>query len=171
MTPRTRLLYVQDALPVFQNQMYDSAAEGRECPKGDMRLVKRGYPNSRLGLNGVGIVLRHAQKHAPVKFQSSRRPANSKGKRDLAFLAAQCRSFFISFSEKVIADLTFLRTPRGNRNDAIRLHNGIVECLKTRNERSSDTEAGGTISVVTRNHLNETRPTASKNLTYVGGNT
>ncbi|WP_296643782.1 class I SAM-dependent methyltransferase [Roseinatronobacter sp.] len=40
MTPQTRLLYAQDALPVFQNRMYDSAAEGRDCPKGDMRLVE-----------------------------------------------------------------------------------------------------------------------------------
>lgn len=40
MTTQTRLLYAQDALPVFQNRMYDSAAEGRDCPKGDMRLVE-----------------------------------------------------------------------------------------------------------------------------------
>lgn len=40
MPPQTRLLYAQDALPVFQNRMYDSAAEGRDCPKGDMRLVE-----------------------------------------------------------------------------------------------------------------------------------
>jgi SAM-dependent methyltransferase len=40
MNPQTRLLYAQDALPVFQNRMYDSAAAGRDCPKGDMRLVE-----------------------------------------------------------------------------------------------------------------------------------
>ncbi|TCP59802.1 methyltransferase family protein [Rhodovulum bhavnagarense] len=35
-----RELYAQHALPVFQNRMYDSAAEARDCPKGDMRLVE-----------------------------------------------------------------------------------------------------------------------------------
>lgn len=40
MTPQTRLLYSQEALPVFQNRMYDSAVEGRDCPKGDIRLVE-----------------------------------------------------------------------------------------------------------------------------------
>lgn len=40
MTRQTRLLYAQDALPVFQNRMYESAAEGRDCPKGDIYLVE-----------------------------------------------------------------------------------------------------------------------------------
>ena len=35
-----RELYRQDGLPIFQNRMYDSAAEGRACPKGCMRLVE-----------------------------------------------------------------------------------------------------------------------------------
>lgn len=35
-----RLLYAQEKLPIFQNRMYDSEAEARDCPKGDMRLVE-----------------------------------------------------------------------------------------------------------------------------------
>lgn len=35
-----RELYRQKDLPIFQNRMYDSASEGRDCPKGDMRLVE-----------------------------------------------------------------------------------------------------------------------------------
>ncbi|MBI1172830.1 methyltransferase domain-containing protein [bacterium] len=35
-----RELYRQDGLPIFQNRMYDSEAAGRDCPKGDMRLVE-----------------------------------------------------------------------------------------------------------------------------------
>lgn len=35
-----RDLYRQTGLPIFQNRMYDSAQAGRDCPKGDMRLVE-----------------------------------------------------------------------------------------------------------------------------------
>jgi hypothetical protein len=35
-----RLLYEQTEFPIFQNRMYDSAKEGRECPKGDITLVE-----------------------------------------------------------------------------------------------------------------------------------
>lgn len=35
-----RELYRQASLPVFQNRMYDSASAGRDCPKGNMRLVE-----------------------------------------------------------------------------------------------------------------------------------
>lgn len=35
-----RELYRQDALPIFQNRMYDTAEAGRTCPRGDMRLVE-----------------------------------------------------------------------------------------------------------------------------------
>lgn len=38
MTQRT--LYRQDRLPVFQNRMYNSQEEGRNCPKGDMHLIE-----------------------------------------------------------------------------------------------------------------------------------
>lgn len=37
-----KLLYEQTAYPVFQNRMYDSAQQGRDCPKGDIRLVEDG---------------------------------------------------------------------------------------------------------------------------------
>ena len=37
---RQRLLYMQDQLPVFQNRMYDTEAEARNCPKGDVHLVE-----------------------------------------------------------------------------------------------------------------------------------
>jgi len=40
MTDSLRTLYTQDALPVFQNRMYGSREEGRDCPRGDMRLVE-----------------------------------------------------------------------------------------------------------------------------------
>jgi hypothetical protein len=40
LTERLRELYRQDALPIFQNRMYDSQAEGRDCPKGDMLLAE-----------------------------------------------------------------------------------------------------------------------------------
>lgn len=40
MTERLRTLYRQTALPIFQNRMYDSPAEGSNCPKGDMHLVE-----------------------------------------------------------------------------------------------------------------------------------
>lgn len=36
----TRLLYQQDALPIFQNRMYESEAAARSCPTGDIRLVE-----------------------------------------------------------------------------------------------------------------------------------
>jgi len=35
-----RLLYSQSAFPVFQNRMYDTAEDARNCPKGDIRLVE-----------------------------------------------------------------------------------------------------------------------------------
>ncbi len=35
-----KLLYQQTAFPIFQNRMYDSAEEARECPKGDIVLVQ-----------------------------------------------------------------------------------------------------------------------------------
>jgi len=34
------VLYRQSGLPIFQNRMYDSEAEARACPKGDMCLVE-----------------------------------------------------------------------------------------------------------------------------------
>jgi SAM-dependent methyltransferase len=37
-----KLLYKQTGYPVFQNRMYDSAQEGRDCPKGDIHLVEDG---------------------------------------------------------------------------------------------------------------------------------
>lgn len=36
------LLYEQSDFPIFQNRMYDSAAEARNCPRGDIRLVQDG---------------------------------------------------------------------------------------------------------------------------------
>lgn len=35
-----KLLYEQTDYPLFQNRMYDSAQAGRDCPKGDIRLVE-----------------------------------------------------------------------------------------------------------------------------------
>ncbi len=35
-----RELYRAEHLPIFQNRMYDSAQEARECPRGDVRLVQ-----------------------------------------------------------------------------------------------------------------------------------
>lgn len=40
MTDAPRALYRQTGLPIFQNRMYDSAAEGRGCPRGDVVLVE-----------------------------------------------------------------------------------------------------------------------------------
>jgi hypothetical protein len=37
---QTRLLYQQDQLPIFQNRMYDTEAEAKDCPKGDVQLVE-----------------------------------------------------------------------------------------------------------------------------------
>lgn len=37
---RERELYRAEQLPIFQNRMYDSATEARECPRGDVRLVQ-----------------------------------------------------------------------------------------------------------------------------------
>jgi len=42
----TKLLYEVQELPVFQNRMYGSEVEGKECPKGNIRLVE----NSETGL-------------------------------------------------------------------------------------------------------------------------
>lgn len=36
----TAPLYEQESFPVFQNRMYDSYEEARNCPKGDIRLVE-----------------------------------------------------------------------------------------------------------------------------------
>lgn len=36
----TRLLYSQDDFPVFQNRMYNSAEEARNCPRGNIRIVE-----------------------------------------------------------------------------------------------------------------------------------
>lgn len=41
-----RLLYEQDQLPVFQNRVYDTPTEARDCPKGNIRLVE----DTRTGL-------------------------------------------------------------------------------------------------------------------------
>ncbi|MDP2785729.1 MAG: class I SAM-dependent methyltransferase [Sulfurimicrobium sp.] len=35
-----KLLYLQEQLPIFQNRMYDTEAEAKACPKGDVRLVE-----------------------------------------------------------------------------------------------------------------------------------
>jgi len=35
-----RELYRAEQLPIFQNRMYQSAKEARECPRGDVRLVQ-----------------------------------------------------------------------------------------------------------------------------------
>jgi len=37
-----KLLYEQSGFPVFQNRMYNSAQEAKDCPKGDIRLVEDG---------------------------------------------------------------------------------------------------------------------------------
>lgn len=37
---RERELYRAEQLPIFQNRMYDSSKEARECPRGDVRLVQ-----------------------------------------------------------------------------------------------------------------------------------
>ena len=37
---QTRLLYQQEQFPIFQNRMYDSEAEAKACPKGDVQLVE-----------------------------------------------------------------------------------------------------------------------------------
>lgn len=36
----TRLLYAQDDFPVFQNRMYTSRDEARNCPRGNIRIVE-----------------------------------------------------------------------------------------------------------------------------------
>ncbi|TDT74111.1 methyltransferase family protein [Litoreibacter halocynthiae] len=38
--PATRLLYSQDDFPVFQNRMYNTAEDARNCPRGDIRIVE-----------------------------------------------------------------------------------------------------------------------------------
>jgi len=35
-----RELYRAEGLPIFQNRMYESRAEARECPRGDVVLVQ-----------------------------------------------------------------------------------------------------------------------------------
>ncbi|MGB7244981.1 MAG: class I SAM-dependent methyltransferase [Sulfitobacter sp.] len=39
-SPANRLLYSQDDFPVFQNRMYNSAEEARNCPRGNIRIVE-----------------------------------------------------------------------------------------------------------------------------------
>src|SRR5450759_3723639 len=34
------LLYQEQQLPIFQNRMYDTEAEAKACPKGDVKLVE-----------------------------------------------------------------------------------------------------------------------------------
>jgi hypothetical protein len=36
----TKLLYQQEQFPIFQNRMYNTQAEAKACPKGDVRLVE-----------------------------------------------------------------------------------------------------------------------------------
>ena len=40
MSQTTLSLYRQDRFPIFQNRMYDSMKEARDCPKGDIDLVE-----------------------------------------------------------------------------------------------------------------------------------
>ena len=42
MSDETRELYRQHDLPIFQNRMYPTREEARNCPKGDVRLVEDG---------------------------------------------------------------------------------------------------------------------------------
>lgn len=37
---QTKLLYKQEQLPIFQNRMYNTEAEAKSCPKGDMLLAE-----------------------------------------------------------------------------------------------------------------------------------
>jgi hypothetical protein len=37
---QTKLLYQQGQLPIFQNRMYDTEAQAKACPKGDVQLVE-----------------------------------------------------------------------------------------------------------------------------------
>ena len=37
---KMKLLYQQEKLPIFQNRMYDTEAEAKACPTGDMQLVE-----------------------------------------------------------------------------------------------------------------------------------
>ncbi|MEI6544409.1 MAG: class I SAM-dependent methyltransferase [Methylococcales bacterium] len=43
---KMKLLYQQEKLPIFQNRMYDTEAEAKACPTGDMQLVE----NQKTGL-------------------------------------------------------------------------------------------------------------------------
>ena len=65
MTHSTRLLFYQNALHVFRNRMYDSEAEARDCPEGNMRLIE----NSETGLvrneairTGLGLNVNYLDK-------------------------------------------------------------------------------------------------------------
>jgi Methyltransferase domain len=40
MSQEAKILYRQERLPIFQNRMYDSAEEARNCPHGDVVLVE-----------------------------------------------------------------------------------------------------------------------------------
>lgn len=59
---RTRLLYSQDQLPVFQNRMYDTAEEAKNCPKGDIQLVENLQ---------TGLVYNQAYRPELVEYDSS----------------------------------------------------------------------------------------------------
>lgn len=62
MSAKIRELYVQKDLPVFQNRMYKSAEEAKNCPKGNMRLVE--------DLN-TGLVRNHAFDQSLVNYDES----------------------------------------------------------------------------------------------------
>lgn len=47
----TRVLYRQPEFPIFQNRMYDTAAEAVACPRGDIELVEE--PSSGLVFNAA----------------------------------------------------------------------------------------------------------------------
>lgn len=38
--PKYKLLYAHDQLPIFQNRMYDTEFEAKNCPRGDVRLME-----------------------------------------------------------------------------------------------------------------------------------
>jgi hypothetical protein len=57
-----RELYRQDALPIFQNRMYETGAEARRCPTGDVRLVEDA---------GTGLVYNAAFRAELVRYDAS----------------------------------------------------------------------------------------------------
>lgn len=62
MTTKVRELYLQEDLPVFQNRMYASFEEARDCPKGNMRLVED---------LETGLVRNHAFDPAIVNYDAA----------------------------------------------------------------------------------------------------